>query len=194
MLIIQCIFCQHNRLSIKYNGLIVAYSSYVWLPWWLRYVKESVCNAADLGLIPGWEDPLEKGMATHFSILAWRFSWTEETGYGPGGCKVADMIKQLTHTHPHTHTHTHTHTHSYVSILCLHNIASQPGTSHLLYISYLTFIIVCSSLGIKIDNNFSIFRPREIWLLVSFPQHNAISWDSDLCYYSNHIFLVVMLT
>ena len=28
----------------------------------------------------GWEDPLEKGMATHSSILAWRISWTEETG------------------------------------------------------------------------------------------------------------------
>ena len=27
-----------------------------------------------------WEDPLEKGMATHFSILAWRISWTEEPG------------------------------------------------------------------------------------------------------------------
>ena len=27
-----------------------------------------------------WEDPLEKGMATHFSILAWRIPWTEETG------------------------------------------------------------------------------------------------------------------
>ena len=27
-----------------------------------------------------WEDPLEKGMATHSSILAWRISWTEETG------------------------------------------------------------------------------------------------------------------
>ena len=26
------------------------------------------------------EDPLEKGMATHSSILAWRISWTEETG------------------------------------------------------------------------------------------------------------------
>ena len=25
-----------------------------------------------------WEDPLEKGMATHFSILAWRIPWTEE--------------------------------------------------------------------------------------------------------------------
>ena len=26
----------------------------------------------------GWEDPLEKGMVTHFSIFAWRISWTEE--------------------------------------------------------------------------------------------------------------------
>ena len=28
----------------------------------------------------GWEDPLEKGMATHSSILAWRISWIEEPG------------------------------------------------------------------------------------------------------------------
>ena len=28
----------------------------------------------------GWEDPLQKGMATHSSILAWRFPWTEEPG------------------------------------------------------------------------------------------------------------------
>ena len=28
----------------------------------------------------GWEDPLEKGMATHSSILAWEIPWTEETG------------------------------------------------------------------------------------------------------------------
>ena len=34
--------------------------------------KESACNAGDLGSIPGWEDPLEEGMATHSSILAWR--------------------------------------------------------------------------------------------------------------------------
>ena len=27
-----------------------------------------------------WEDPLEKGMATHFSILAWRIPWAEEPG------------------------------------------------------------------------------------------------------------------
>ena len=28
----------------------------------------------------GWEDPLEKSMVTHSSILAWRIPWTEESG------------------------------------------------------------------------------------------------------------------
>ena len=28
----------------------------------------------------GWEDPLEKGMATHSSFLAWKIPWTEEPG------------------------------------------------------------------------------------------------------------------
>ena len=32
----------------------------------------------------GWEDPLEKGMATHSSILAWRVPWIEDlVGYSP---------------------------------------------------------------------------------------------------------------
>ena len=35
-------------------------------------------------LSPGWEDPLEEGMATHSSILAWGFPWTEE----PDGHRV----------------------------------------------------------------------------------------------------------
>ena len=34
----------------------------------------------------GWEDLLEKGMATHSSILSWRIPWTEE----PWGCKMSD--------------------------------------------------------------------------------------------------------
>ena len=46
--------------------------------------KEFACNSGDLGLIPGSEDPLEKGMATHSGILflenpmdrgAWRATW-----------------------------------------------------------------------------------------------------------------------
>ena len=37
-------------------------------------------DVRDTGLSLGWEDPLEKGMATHSSILAWRSPWTEEPG------------------------------------------------------------------------------------------------------------------
>ena len=29
----------------------------------------------------GWEDPLEKGTATHASILAWKIPWTDEAGW-----------------------------------------------------------------------------------------------------------------
>ena len=42
--------------------------------------KESACNVGDSGSIPGQEDPLEEGMATHSSILVWRIQWTEERG------------------------------------------------------------------------------------------------------------------
>ena len=38
--------------------------------------KDSACSAGDLGLIPDQEDPLEKGMMTHSSVLAWRIPWT----------------------------------------------------------------------------------------------------------------------
>ena len=42
----------------------------------------------------GWEDPLEKGMATHFSILAWRIPWTEEPGGLPSwGHKESDTTE-----------------------------------------------------------------------------------------------------
>ena len=44
----------------------------------------------------GWEDPLEKEMATHSSILAWRIPWTEEPGgLQPTGHKESDMTEQL---------------------------------------------------------------------------------------------------
>ena len=46
-------------------------------------VKETAYNAGDArGMVQslGWEDPLEQGMATHTSILAWRIPWTEEPG------------------------------------------------------------------------------------------------------------------
>ena len=38
--------------------------------------KESSCSVEDLGSIPGLGKPLEKGKATHSSILVWRIPWT----------------------------------------------------------------------------------------------------------------------
>ena len=45
----------------------------------------------------GREDPLEKGMATHPSILAWRLPWTEEPGgCSPSGRRESDRTERLT--------------------------------------------------------------------------------------------------
>ena len=44
----------------------------------------------------GWEDPLEEGMETYSSILAWRNPQTEEpVGYSPWGCKESDMTEYV---------------------------------------------------------------------------------------------------
>ena len=57
-----------------------SYYKAVGLPWWLSG-KESACQCRRLGFNP-WvrKIPLEKEMATHSSILAWRIPWTEEPG------------------------------------------------------------------------------------------------------------------
>ena len=72
------------------------------LPQWLSS-KESACNAGDpgdAGSILGQEDPLEKEMATHSSILAWEIPWTEELGglHSPWGHKT------IRHNWPTEHT------------------------------------------------------------------------------------------
>ena len=44
----------------------------------------------------GWEDLLEKGMATHSSILVWRIPWTKDlVGYSPWGHKESDLTEKL---------------------------------------------------------------------------------------------------
>ena len=50
-------------------------------------------------LSQGQKDPVEKGMVTHSSILAWRILWTEEPGglQSMGG-KESDTTERLTHT------------------------------------------------------------------------------------------------
>ena len=51
--------------------------------------KESTSIVGDMGLILSQEDSLEKGMATHPSVLAWRNPWTEK----PGGLQSTELQK-----------------------------------------------------------------------------------------------------
>ena len=50
----------------------------------------------------GWEDSLEEGMATHFSILAWSIPWTEE----PGRLQSMGLQNRTRLKHLNTNTHT----------------------------------------------------------------------------------------
>ena len=95
-LFIDDICCSENmQQSAKSNIIATVYQNLVTFLWEItdRFFfftlcielgfppgKESACNAADLDSIPGWEDPLEQGMATHSSILAWRIPLAEEPG------------------------------------------------------------------------------------------------------------------
>ena len=61
-------------------------------------LKESACNVGDSTSIPGWEDTLEEEMASHSTIPAWEFPWTEEPGGGGrGGVTVYGFAKSRTH-------------------------------------------------------------------------------------------------
>ena len=53
----------------------------------VKNVPANAGDTRDIGLILGQDDPLEKGMATHSSILAWRIPCTEE----PGGLQAMGL-------------------------------------------------------------------------------------------------------
>ena len=78
----------------------------MWFGHWQSLVAQMVKNLVAMQETwvrsLGWEDPLEKRMATHSSILAWRAPWTEEPGklqsmpgYSPWGHKELDTTEQL---------------------------------------------------------------------------------------------------
>ena len=46
----------------------------------VKNLPDNAGDIRDVGLISGLEDPLEEGMATHTSILAWRIPWSDEPG------------------------------------------------------------------------------------------------------------------
>ena len=59
----------------------------------------------------GQEDPLEEGMATHSSILAWRIPWTEQ----PDGT-IVRRVCAGTHTHTHSAHRPHTYFPQFLSV------------------------------------------------------------------------------
>ena len=73
---------------------------YMYMCIWASLVAQTVKNLPAMQETqirsPGWEDPLEKGMAIHSSILAWRIPWTEEPGrlHGVTG---SDTTERLSH-------------------------------------------------------------------------------------------------
>ena len=60
-------------------------------------VKHLPANEGGVSLIPGQEDPLQKEVATHSSVLAWKISWTEEPGrlQSMGVTKESNTAEQL---------------------------------------------------------------------------------------------------
>ena len=73
---------QLGQWQLARDGLCPASACYMETQWLSS--KESACNAGDLQEMRvrslGWEDPLEREMATHSGILAWRIPWTGEPG------------------------------------------------------------------------------------------------------------------
>ena len=65
-----------------------------------QMVKNLPTSAGNQVQSLGQENPLEKGMATHSSIPAWRIPWTEEPGgLRSMGHKESDMTERLTFSH-----------------------------------------------------------------------------------------------
>ena len=100
--------------------------SFCGFSWWLSS-KESTCNPGDGSL--GLEDPLEKEMATHSSILAQEFHEQRRqnlVGYSPWGCKKSDTIQQLNNnnnTMSFCRTQINPQEHGFLFLLLLHHMA-----------------------------------------------------------------------
>ena len=73
--------------------------------------KEYACNVGDLGLIPGWEDPLEKGKTTHSSIMTWKIPQTVVH-------EVARSQTLLRNFHSLTLYKSHTYNNGYIHLAC----------------------------------------------------------------------------
>ena len=91
----------HPTISSSVVPFVLIHHNLLGLPWWVQTVKNLPAVRETQVWALGWEEPLEKEMATHSSILAWRIPWTKRSlvGYSPRACKESDTTKWLTHTH-----------------------------------------------------------------------------------------------
>ena len=73
------------------------------VPGWTSLVAQTVKSPSTMQKTRvralGWENPLEKGMATHSSILAWWIPWTEEPGELQSMGSQRNTTEQLTHAY-----------------------------------------------------------------------------------------------
>ena len=104
-----CLTCRYSENTCDFYVLpiyvlktVLVILIYILVYKWYSLVAQTVENLPAMwetqvqSLV--WEDPLEKGITTHSSILAWRIPWTEDSlaGYGPWGHKESDMTERLT--------------------------------------------------------------------------------------------------
>ena len=94
-----------SRTRLKQLSTHARSSKVLWsdtLVMWASLEAQTIKNLPAMLETPvrsmGWEDPLEKGMATYSSILAWRIPWTEEP------CRLQSMGSQRTGHNWVTHT------------------------------------------------------------------------------------------
>ena len=94
----QCL--AHNAISLCYYCYSFAFLKMWIIPTVSSLVAQTIKNLPAMQETQvqslGWEDPSEKKMTAHSSILAWRITWTEDpAGYSPWGRKELDTTEQL---------------------------------------------------------------------------------------------------
>ena len=111
----------------------------------------------------GWDDPLEKGMATYGSILAWRIPWTKEPGgLLTMGCRVRCNWATITFTdYPYVFINT------YLYLDLSQPLKADPASSpHLQFVSirglqtriYICLFVVCVSAGQELRIIFAFLK------------------------------------
>ena len=97
-----CSSCEANPSHfdpLNYMYLVIRLCWFHWF-YWTSLVAQTVKNTPAMRETwirsLGWEDPLEKGKATHSSILAWRIPWTEELAKTVCTFKAQDLCWQRT--------------------------------------------------------------------------------------------------